>query len=392
MRIGILQHGDFAEAFERFAEGGAETYYAQRYSVDLVSNLAQTADFVGVCSTLAESGPEKELAPGLVAAPVPYRNGGLDARAICALFDKWAIDRLILRSPSPGVLSWALRRGVLTLPIFADSWETAGWRKALKARWLARLLNREAISLVANHNIPACLSLERIGVKPEKIFPWDWPHEHTPQAYRAKTLSDGPPLIVSVGVISESKGSGDCIKAAAALKQSGVAFEWIMIGAGPFEDAAKAQIAALGLGDRVKMLGRQPHDAVLSYLEKATISVVASRHAYPEGLPMTIYETLATRTPLILTDHPMFQLFFRDQPAIAMTPERSPPAMSAAIAALLTDSARYAEASAATGALWSTIKCDLLWGDIVKTWLGDPGAARATLKDGALPAVLGRPG
>ena len=39
------------------------------------------------------------------------------------------------------------------------------------------------------------------------------------------------------------------------------------------------------------------HDAV----------VVPSQHAYPEGLPMTIYDAYCSRSPLIASDHPMFR-------------------------------------------------------------------------------------
>ena len=39
-RLAFGQAGDYAEAFDRFAAGGRETYYAQRYTVDFVGRLA----------------------------------------------------------------------------------------------------------------------------------------------------------------------------------------------------------------------------------------------------------------------------------------------------------------------------------------------------------------
>src|SRR5258706_16448527 len=41
LRIVFVQYGDYRTAVENFAAGGAETYAAQRYSGDLVSELAQ---------------------------------------------------------------------------------------------------------------------------------------------------------------------------------------------------------------------------------------------------------------------------------------------------------------------------------------------------------------
>ena len=54
MRIGFVQHGDYKQAWERFKQGGEETYYAQRYSVDFVENLTEKFEFVGICAMLGD--------------------------------------------------------------------------------------------------------------------------------------------------------------------------------------------------------------------------------------------------------------------------------------------------------------------------------------------------
>ncbi|NEQ88464.1 MAG: glycosyl transferase family 1, partial [Moorea sp. SIO2I5] len=42
MRLLIIQYaGDYREAFERLANGGPETYYAQKYSVDSVAEIGK---------------------------------------------------------------------------------------------------------------------------------------------------------------------------------------------------------------------------------------------------------------------------------------------------------------------------------------------------------------
>ncbi|MEG4293035.1 hypothetical protein Q5692_30405 [Microcoleus sp. C2C3] len=49
MRLVIAENaGDCAEAFERLAQGGSETYYAQKYSVDAVTETAKRAESVTV--------------------------------------------------------------------------------------------------------------------------------------------------------------------------------------------------------------------------------------------------------------------------------------------------------------------------------------------------------
>jgi len=49
MRLVIVEYaGDYAEAFERLAKSGSETYYAQKYCVDAVTEIAKRAESVTV--------------------------------------------------------------------------------------------------------------------------------------------------------------------------------------------------------------------------------------------------------------------------------------------------------------------------------------------------------
>jgi len=41
-------------------------------------------------------------------------------------------------------------------------------------------------------------------------------------------------------------------------------------------------------------------------MRSADAIVIPSRHEYPEGLPLTIYEALAARTPIVASDHQCF--------------------------------------------------------------------------------------
>ncbi len=389
MRIAFLQHGDYAEAYNRFKGGGGETYYAQRYSVDFVEDLAEMADFVGVCAIIGDRRDETAIKENLISARIPPKPGvGVDEPAVIDLLKTWRPTHLVLRTPARRVLWWALRNKLQVLPVFADSWGKSGPLGKLRARHLAHLLNNRSISMVANHNVPASLSMKAIGVHAAKIFPWDWPHELRPEDHPIKSLNRDLPEIVTIGVISEAKGTGDCIEAADILKREGRAFKWRIIGAGPYEAEARKQVDARGLQGVVEFTGLLPHDDVIRHLHSATLSVVASRHAYPEGLPMTTYEALATRTPLVLSDHPMFQMFFKDQQGAVMAPEKSPADLAKAIASMLDDAQTYEAYSSATGDLWTRVKADLSWGDLVKTWIDDPEMAPKKLAAMALPQQI----
>lgn len=312
----------------------------------------------------------------------------MDSPSIIRLLERWRPDRLILQAPDRPLLRWALKNRVDTLPLLADSFEQKAFKKQVQAFLLGRLLNNRAFRAVGNHNVPSCLSLKRIGIDAAKIYPWDWPHEVRPEANPVKSLPDGPAQLVYVGTVAEAKGVAECVEAARILKADGVDFKMTIIGGGGFLEGARALIGRHDLSDQVLLTGRLSHDQVFETLKNATLSMAPSWHAYPEGLPMTIYEALATRTPLALSDHPMFQLYFKDTPAARMAPERDPDALAAAIKALITDEDAYAAASEATGDLWNQVKCDLTWGSLIKAWLGEDGATLDSIREESLEARL----
>lgn len=388
MRIAIVQYGVLHERFEALRSGGDETYYAQRYSVDFVAELAKRHEFVGVCGMLGEKSDDVRLTDSLHSACTPLRNGAMDAPAIIALLEKWRPERLILQAPERAVLRWALKKRIDTLPLLADSFEQKSLRHRYRAFRLARLLANPKIRAVGNHNVPSCLSLRRIGVPAGKIYPWDWPHALRPEGHPVKSLGRGSIQLVFVGSLSSSKGVGECIGAAKILHDEGVDFQMNLIGSGSFSEEAAELIARQGLSDRVMLRGRLSHDGVVEALKSATVSLAPSWHDYPEGLPMTIYEALATRTPLALSDHPMFQLYFQNTPAARMAPEKDARALAGAIKALINDPQTYAEASEATGALWNRVKCDLAWGKLINAWLGENGADLGAIREYGLEQKL----
>ena len=390
MRIAIVQFGVYHEAYLSFRQGGPETYYAQRYSVDFVEDLSKSAAFVGIIGVVGDEAVERELTPSLSSACIPAVGGMVDAPAAIRTLEKWRPDRLILQAPSLALLKWALAKGIDCLPLFADSFEFGSVRQKITSFRLKRLLNDPAIRAVGNHNIPSCLSLKRIGVDPAKIYPWDWPHALRPEDNPVKTLPEGPANIVFVGSIAETKGARDCINAAKLLQDQGLDFRMTLIGAGEYAESANALVRELGLEDRVTLAGRKSHDEVVEALKGATISLAPSHHKYPEGLPMTIYEALATRTPLALSDHPMFRMYFSATPAARMTPEKNPQALGEAIAALLSDPETYRAASAATEALWNRVKCDLAWGDLLSAWLDERPDGLERIRDFSLDRALAK--
>jgi teichuronic acid biosynthesis glycosyltransferase TuaC len=103
------------------------------------------------------------------------------------------------------------------------------------------------------------------------------------------------PLILSVGALIALKGHDIVIDAVA--RMPGVQL-WIA-GQGPEAPRLTAQIAALGLGDRVRLLGPVPHDEVPAMLAAADVMALASSS---EGLANAWLEALASGTPVVIPD------------------------------------------------------------------------------------------
>ncbi|WP_267387673.1 glycosyltransferase [Sphingomonas sp. GC_Shp_3] len=103
------------------------------------------------------------------------------------------------------------------------------------------------------------------------------------------------PLVVSVGALIPRKGHDVVIDAVAALP--GVAL--LIAGSGGARGMLEAQIAARGVGDRVRLLGPIPHCDLPALVAAGDVMALASSS---EGLANAWVEALACGTPVVITD------------------------------------------------------------------------------------------
>ena len=312
MRITFVQYGDFFEAAHRFDAGGDETYAAQRYSVDLVRELKSVfEDVCVICLSVSYS--EKVLPDGVRTLGIRLYHDG-DEASLTQLVTQQCPTHLVLRSPIVKLLRWSASRDVATLPLLATSFPRGNFRSWLRYRRIARALNASHICWVGNHSTNSANDLHRIGVDQARIIPWDWPPAARPGDWSAKRglCSRGRIRIFYAGRVQETKGIGDCIRAIGVACRRGLAAQLTVAGTGDLE-RYRALAEELGLGDAVHFSGRIAHRDVVRLMHEHDVVVVPSQHAYPEGLPMTIYEAYASRTPLVASDHPMFQAKVRDR-------------------------------------------------------------------------------
>lgn len=384
MRIAIVQYaGHYAEAWHRLNAGGPETYQAQRYSVDHVGSLVGRAESVTTICALGDSVEDDMLGNG-VRAICAGLSPGFAAEALIPWLEKVNPDRLILRMPSSALVRWAARRRLRTIAIFADSFRYAGLRSRLRHWRLRRALSRPSVEWVANHGLNACLSLASIGVSTSRIVPWDWPATRSPHDVPPKLRDSERELrLYYAGVISASKGVGDLLEALALLRNEGRHVSLSLAGSDS-GGAMAARATRLGLDDATHFLGLVANDRVRTAMRDADAVVIPSRHDYPEGLPLTIYEALAARTPIIASDHPMFRGALSDGDSAVIFAAASPPALAAAIRRLDGDEALYARLSANAGGAWDALQLPVHMGELIDRWLTDDAADTAWIADHGL--------
>ncbi len=73
-------------------------------------------------------------------------------------------------------------------------------------------------------------------------------------------------------------------------------FTGLLIGEGPLRSSLEAQIARLGLGGRVRLLGPRPHHQLPDWYRAADLFVLPSRS---EGVPIVLLESAACGTPFV---------------------------------------------------------------------------------------------
>jgi len=103
------------------------------------------------------------------------------------------------------------------------------------------------------------------------------------------------PMILSVGALIDRKGHDIVIDALAQLPGATL----VIAGEGPARPRLVARAAALGLGERVRLLGAVPHADLPALIAAADVMALASAS---EGLANAWVEALACGTPIVITD------------------------------------------------------------------------------------------
>jgi glycosyltransferase involved in cell wall biosynthesis len=228
------------------------------------------------------------------------------------------------------------------------------------------------------------MSLVNIGVIAEKLVPWDWPPSHRPSDYTSRSLrGETPHKLFYIGSLSEAKGVGDLLEAMARLRQTQNDVRLSLAGRDP--DGTIALLAkSLKVDDIVDFLGVVSNEDVPNAMREADIVVIPSRREYPEGLPLTIYEALSARTPIVASDHPMFREALIDGETALIFPAGDVNRLAESIRKILHDTELYRSLSASSNAAWNRIQLPVTFGSFLEAWISDNPAQTQWIRDHSL--------
>lgn len=302
---------------------GDET--VERLRIERRPGLRRLWRLVGEADLLHLAGPANlpMLLARLRRRPLIVLHHGSQAACPSGLLWQWPEQK-----PCPG--HWLAGR---PLDCLRCQRHEVGWRAALRrllAMPLRRWLLRGAVQLAPSHWLAGRLGLPEVQVIPHGMTAG----EDEPAALDpADAPATAVPEILVVARLVREKGIDTLIEALAILRQQERAFRLRVIGDGPERPALMRLAVQAGIGDRVHFDGFQPAARVQAAGRRATVQVQPSRLG--ESFGLGVLEALARGTPLIVSDLGG-QAELAGDAALRVPPD-DPPALAAALTALLDD-------------------------------------------------------
>lgn len=151
------------------------------------------------------------------------------------------------------------------------------------------------------------------------------------------------PFVLYVGRIHYRKGVADFLDAAERIARTrDVRFK--LVGQGPLEEKMHQKAADLGIDDRTEFLGYVDRDRLVELFGQATVYVLPSHY---EGLPTTMLEAMAARTPVVASEVSGVPDVIDDGENGLLIPPREPSRIADSVGRLLDDPAMRERLSAA---------------------------------------------
>jgi len=360
--------GDFADVLKRHAEGAEQIYATHDEVAKLIKGLLEAGIKLTIYSFVTPEARDERPLERLRIVSLGARNYDDIGLLAAAVADDRA-DAIVAHFPSIELLRAVMATNSRAMAVLANSYNRRGPKAFLERRRVARLLNSPRFELVSNHCFPATKHLAQMGVARDKLIAWDVPHRFDPKDVRPKTLAPAPPYkIAYAGAIRADKGVADLIRAAAELRRKGLELSCSFAGAGDVEEMQRLG-RQLGVDDQLSFLGLIRNSEVFNLFRTADVVVVPSHAEYTEGFPLTMFEAIGSRTPIVCSNHPMFVPVLKDGIHAAIFPAGDASAFARTIQRVLSDAELYARLSANAELSWAALKGPADWRTMLTKWI-----------------------
>jgi glycogen synthase len=145
-----------------------------------------------------------------------------------------------------------------------------------------------------------------------------------------------PPLVISAGRLERYKGHHRVLAALPLLRKSWPDARLLILGAGPYEAALRAQAQSLGVADAVEIRAIPPADraGMAETLGQAAVVTLLSEY---EAHPVAVMEAVAMRRPVLVADTSGLSELAEDGIARAIPLKSSPAQVAAALLGQIQD-------------------------------------------------------
>ena len=359
--------GDFAEVVRRHSQGEPQAYGTHDEVARLIQDMRTAGLDVTISSFCTLSKKVDRPVDGLTIRSLGATNYADDAVLTRAVAEDDA-DALIAHFPNLKLLHAVARKGRPAAAFLATSFYRKGLRPWLRTRRTVAALNQPQIELVSNHCLPSTEHLANLGVRRSKLIPWDVPHPYSPADSLPKRAAPrGTVSVFYAGSISEEKGVGDAVRAVAQLPDRH-RYRFEFAGNGEIK-AMQALARSLGVEANVDFLGPIPNPQVFERFKTADLLIVPSRWEFQEGFPLTMFEAIASHTPIVCSDHPIFSRVLVDGEDAGLFRARDPRSCARAIAKIVSDPNLYLRLSANAEKVWQKLQGPADWRRLVLEWV-----------------------
>ena len=359
--------GDFVDVLRRHAAREQQIYATHGEVAQLILNLRAAGAHVTIYSYVTAAAGDETPVEGV--RVVSLGGTGVNKGLLKAAVASVEADTIIAHFAYPELLTAAIKSRKRVFAGLANSYNERGLRQFLRRKRIAHILNNKRIRMITNHCVPATEHLAQIGVDRHKLVPWDVPHRFRPDDYLPKDLATkGTYDVAFAGSVAELKGVGDLIRAISLLNRQGLHLNASFAGLGDI-DGMQALADTLGVGNCVNFRGLIGNEEVFRMFRDADIVAVPSRTDYPEGFPLTMFEALASRSPIVCTDHPMFRPVLFDGDNCAVFRSGKVDEFAEAIKRVLTSPALYRQLSDSATETWTSLQGPADWRTLITTWV-----------------------